>query len=32
VPAIITNNPTPNNEEKENDGNLDFAKAGQSRQ
>jgi hypothetical protein len=32
VPAIATNNLIPDDEEEKDDGDLDFAKAGQSRQ
>jgi hypothetical protein len=32
VPTIATDSPTPDNEEGENDNNLNFAEAGQSRQ
>jgi hypothetical protein len=32
VPAITTDSPTPDNEKEEDDDNLDFAEAGQSRQ
>jgi hypothetical protein len=32
VPAIATDSPTPDDEKEEDDGDLDFAETGQSRQ